>query len=462
MPVSVSKPPSIKEGRGEPVEINLSEKQSEAWHYLYDDITTEVLFGGAAGPGKTYFGCIWHINQRIQYPKSRGLIGRAKLKILEESTLVTFFQACTDMGYQAGTHFTYNGQKNTILWYNGSKTILKDLQYYPSDPNFTSLGSTEYTDAFIDEATEITLKSFEIINSRLRYKLDAFNTIPKILLTCNPGPGWVKERFVLKDGKPVALMPYQKFVGALLTDNPNPAFKAIYEQQLSRMTDDYDRQRLLHGDWEAVPEARNPFCMQYDKVRHEGSEAIFRDSLNIIMVFDFNIDPFAVNFYHMWKDEKGPHIHQFNEMSIKSGSIPIMCDLIRGKYGHKLATCLVSGDSTSRKRDISQRDNASHYQQIKTLLKLKDNQFRLTTNPTHSNSREDCNYLLANFPDFQINSSTCPDTCRDMKSVECDEFGSLIKKHRADITQQADHLDCFRYFVHSFCRPWIFEHQKRR
>lgn len=443
-------------------EVNLSVKQSEAWHYLYDKQTTEVLFGGAAGPGKTYFGCVWHINQRLAYPKSRGLIGRATIKNLEESTLVTFFQACSDMGLVAGVHYQWNQQKNIINWSNGSRTILKDLQYYPRDPNYISLGSTEYTDAFIDEATEIHLKAFDIVSSRIRYKLDQFGLIPKILITCNPGPGWVKERYVVKDNEKVVLQPYQKFVGALLTDNPNPAFRKLYEQQLSRMTDPYDIQRLLYGDWEAAPEAKNPFCTQYDKNKHESATAVFKEHLNIIISFDFNIDPFAVNFYHMWKDGSGHHIHQFDEMSIKSGSIPKMCELIKQKYGHKIFSCFISGDGTSRKRDISQRDNWSHYQQIQNILGIKPQQFKVTTNPLHTNSREDVNYLLANFPDLKFNQASCPNTCRDMKSVECDEFGSIKKKQRSDITQQADHLDAFRYFVNSFCRPWIQEHQRKR
>lgn len=184
--------------------VNLSDKQSEAWHYLEDNVTTEILYGGGAGGGKSYLGCIWHIYRRTKYPGSRGLIGRAKISALEESTLVTLKNVAAKLGYVDGYDFTYNSQKHTINWRNGSKTILKDLFQYPSDPDFVSLGSTEYTDALIEEGTEITLKAFEIVNSRIRYKLQEFNIIPKCLITCNPGPGWIKEKFIL-DGnlKPI-------------------------------------------------------------------------------------------------------------------------------------------------------------------------------------------------------------------------------------------------------------------
>lgn len=36
------------------MDITLSQKQSDAWHYLEDNITTEVVYGGAAGGGKSF------------------------------------------------------------------------------------------------------------------------------------------------------------------------------------------------------------------------------------------------------------------------------------------------------------------------------------------------------------------------------------------------------------------------
>jgi len=165
--------------------ITIEGKQFDCWHYLTDSVTTEIFYGGAAGGGKSFLGAIWHIYRRTTYPGTRGLIGRSSLKALEGSTLITFFEVCRLQGYQIGRDFTYNQQKNTINWINGSQTILKDLFQYPSDPDFISLGSTEYTDAFIDEATEISHKAFDIINSRLRWKLNDFGLIPKTLATCN-------------------------------------------------------------------------------------------------------------------------------------------------------------------------------------------------------------------------------------------------------------------------------------
>lgn len=445
----------------EPVRIELSVKQGRAWRYLEDKETNEVLFGGAAGPGKTYLGCLWQIHRRMTYPKTRGLIGRSTLKNLKESTLVTLFKALGDLGYVEGVHYKWNAQDFVMTFMNKSTITMKDLYLYPRDPDFQSLGSTEYTDAFIDEATEITKKAYEIVNSRLRWKIAEYGLVPKILLTCNPSPGWIKNTFIIDEKRaPVVLKPYQKFVAALITDNPDKAYRDLYREQLSRMSSEYDKQRLIYGDWEVEREVISPFATHYDKAKHESEKAVYYPDMKLHLIFDFNLNPFAVNMAHMWRDQHGEHVSFFDEKSMPSGSIPAMCDWIKTKYGRSLPSCVVTGDSTSKKGDIGQRDNASHYIQIQRLLGLKDHQFKIPNNPTHQNSQQDVNYVLENFPDFKINPITCPDTCRDMKIVQVDAYGSIVKKNRSDTSQLSDHLDNVRYFVNTFLKARIIYHQK--
>ncbi len=179
--------------------MKLLPKQNKAVYYLKDSTTTELLYGGAAGGGKSALGCLWLIENCQKYPNSRWLMGRAKLKTLKETTLNTFFDLASDIGIT--DQYTFNGQTNTIAFTNGSEIILKDLFLYPSDPHFDSLGSLEISGAFIDECNQIVYKAWQVVKSRIRYKLNEFDLTPKILGTCNPAKNWVYKKFYIPDDK---------------------------------------------------------------------------------------------------------------------------------------------------------------------------------------------------------------------------------------------------------------------
>lgn len=191
-------------------------------------------------------GCYWILKNSIRYPKSRWLIGRSVLKTLKDTTLNSFFDVCKHQGLNAGQHYTYNAQSNIITIFNGSTILLKDLEQYPSDPNFDELGSLEITGAFVDEVNQITEKAWNIVRSRIRYKLDEFGLIPKMLGTCNPDKGFIYQNFYkpYKDG---TLDPEKAFIQALVTDNP---FISQYYIENLKSLDRISKERLLYGNWE--------------------------------------------------------------------------------------------------------------------------------------------------------------------------------------------------------------------
>lgn len=205
---------------------------------------------------------------------------------------------------------------------------------------------------------------------------------------------------------------------------------------------------------------KNPFAHQYDPAKHESDDAVFDPSKQIIISVDFNLNPFAVTFTHIWQDAKGFHEHTFDEMSINNGSIPAMVDAIFKRYGRWIQSALLTGDAMGKKGDISQQDNASLYMQLMRGFGMSESQLRVRGNPTHENSRADVNYLLAHYHDWKINPLTCPETCRDFKNVQCDAFGQIIKKNRNDLNQRADFLDTKRYVCENFQKEWIHKHQK--
>jgi|TARA_R110000744_G_scaffold378850_1_gene495647 hypothetical protein len=239
---------------------NFTPKQELAIEYLFDNDTREVLFGGAAGGGKSYLGCCWLLIMALKFPGTRYLMGRAKLDSLKKTTLNTFLEVCQQWGLKANKHYTFNGSSNIITFYNKSEIILKDLFLYPSDRNFDSLGSLEITGAFIDEANQITEKAKNIVASRIRYKLDKFKLVPKILLSCNPSKNWCYNEYY-RPAKDNTLKPYRKFIQSLVTDNP--FISKHYEAQLQTL-DELSKQRLLYGNWEY--DTSNDSLVDYDAI----------------------------------------------------------------------------------------------------------------------------------------------------------------------------------------------------
>lgn len=219
-------------------------KQEHAVYYLKDNKTKELIYGGAAGGGKSALGVLWLIEQCQTYAGSRWLMGRSKLKALKETTLNSFFEQATKL--KITNQFNYNAQSGIIYWNNGSEILLKDLYAYPADPNFDSLGSLEITGAFIDECNQITYKAWQIVKSRIRYKIKEFNLTPKMLGTCNPAKNWVYSQFYLKS-KSGTIDNDKKFVQALPTDNPH--LPQSYLDSLLSL-DDNSKQRLYYGNWE--------------------------------------------------------------------------------------------------------------------------------------------------------------------------------------------------------------------
>lgn len=226
--------------------MHLSINQTRAFDLLEDRQTTELLYGGGAGGGKSMLGCLWLITVCSSYPGTRWLMGRSELKNLKQTTLKSFFEVTSKLNLKTGVDFSYNQGSSSIFFSNGSEILLKDLYAYPSDPEFDGLGSLEITGAFVDECNQITEKAKAIVKSRIRYKLDEHGIVPKMLMTCNPAKNWVYQQFY-KPFKSNTLSREKAFIQSLVTDNP--FISKHYIENLKGLPRE-QRERLLNGNWE--------------------------------------------------------------------------------------------------------------------------------------------------------------------------------------------------------------------
>ena len=238
-------------------DINLTKRQTEAWKILHDNTTNEICFGGSAGGAKSVLGCLWIVTLCLNYAGIRTLIGRTVLATLKQTTFKTLMEVLGPkfMGLTSPQHYQFNAQSNVLTFNNGSEIILKDLEDKPSDINKDSLGGLELTAVWVDEAVQISYLTYSILKSRIRFKLNEYNLIPKILLTSNPANNWVKKMFyipwienTLEDNK--------SFVQSLPMDNPHLPESYI---QMLRELPTQQKERLLNGSWNYLDEIDNLF-----------------------------------------------------------------------------------------------------------------------------------------------------------------------------------------------------------
>ena len=204
----------------------------------------EVLFGGAAGGGKSFGQLIDAFLYALRYPKSKQLILRRTYPELEKSLIRV------SRTIYPGSVYTYNGSNHVGYFKNGS---LIDFGYSASEADVFQYQSAEYDVIRFDELTHFTEFQYVYMLSRLR----GVNGYPKqIKSSTNPGGighAWVKERFI--DPSP----PDTPFVGedggsriflpAKIDDNPflvraDPE----YRERLLALPEEQKR-ALLFGDW---------------------------------------------------------------------------------------------------------------------------------------------------------------------------------------------------------------------
>ncbi len=258
--------------------MKLSLKQTQALDYLEDRVTKEIVYGGGAGGGKSILGCYWVLKQCHKYPGTRWLIGRSKGKTLKETTLNSLFEVCKIQNLKADTDYFYNQQTGVIKFPNGSEILLKDLFLYPSDPDFDELGSLEITGAFIDECNQIVEKAWNIVKSRIRYKLDEYGLVPKILGTCNPSRGYVYYNFY-KPFRDTVLPLTKAFIESLVDDNP---FISQYYKENLQTLDIASKQRLLFGNWDYLDTKRSLF--NYSALVDMFSNAVDDKPINYLII----------------------------------------------------------------------------------------------------------------------------------------------------------------------------------
>lgn len=265
-----------------------------------------------------------------------------------------------------------------------------------------------------------------------------------ILATLNPAQNWTKARFYtpyITSTLPDSWL----FIPSKITDNPH--IPEEYKKNLQTLSP-VEYARFVEGDWDAVEGSDNPFLWAWDDDKHISAEAVHNPNIPTYFSVDFNVNPLCA----LVIQQTGRTTHVVDEIKIEKGSVDALCDYIEA-YGVPRGLIRITGDAMGNGKTYQQRDNSSAYLTMKKRLRLSDSQLMVVANPTHKNSREDCNAALVKL-DIKVHPK-CKGLIFDAKKVECDAEGKIIKSNRKLLEQRADFLDDFRYFVNAILRKYL-------
>ena len=236
--------------------LTLTKKQ----RMFVDASEDEVLFGGAAGGGKSYGQMVDALLFALKYPGSKQLILRRTFSELDKSLIRTSLILFPREIY------SFNSSSHTGRFKNGS---VIDFGYCAQENDVYQYQSAEYDVIRFDELTHFTESQYIYLISRVR----GANGFPKqIKSSTNPGGighAWVKRRFVDDSA------PGDSFVGrdgmkrifipAYLSDNGFlERGDPTYKERLLALPE-RERKALLYGDWNIF---EGQYFSEFDPRKH--------------------------------------------------------------------------------------------------------------------------------------------------------------------------------------------------
>ena len=269
------------------MDIQVTKKQ-QAFMEARED---EVLYGGAAGGGKSYVQLIDALVYGITYPGMKQLVLRRSFPELERSLIRVMLEIYPQQIY------SYNSSKHTLRFNNGS---IIDFGFCDNESDVYKYQSAEYDVIRIDEATHFTQMMYEYLRTRIR----GANTFPT-QMKCSTNPGnvghqYFKSRFIdcmppmttyeVKNPR-TGKVQTRLFIPSRVTDNKflmeaDPDYVARLEDL---PTD--QRKALLEGSWDLY---EGQFFPEFDRDIHVIKTLPERTrDWRIYFTCDYGLDMFA-------------------------------------------------------------------------------------------------------------------------------------------------------------------------
>lgn len=299
---------------GAALELDLGElhpRQGDA----FDSEATEILYGGAAGGGKSHLLRLAAILWCMMIPGLQVYLFRRTFPDLWKNHMEgpSGFPALL-APLMAAKRVSINLSDGVVAFPNGSKIFLCHCQY---EKDVIKYQGAEIHLLLMDELTHFTQKIYRFLRGRVRLgglKVPAEykHLFPRIICGSNPGGvghNWVKSSWV-DMAAPMAIVRMDKkeggmlrqYVPALLDDNPTlKENDPDYEDRLEGLGDPNLVKAMKTGDWNIV--SGGMFDDVYSSTVHELEPFPIPFSWRIDRAFDWGSSkPFSVGW---WAESDG-------------------------------------------------------------------------------------------------------------------------------------------------------------
>ena len=261
--------------------LSITRKQGD----FINTVADEVLFGGAAGGGKSYGQLVDALLYALKYEGSKQIIFRRTFPELDKSIIRTA------LGLYPREVFQYNSSSHTGKFKNGS---IIDFGYCDTENDVYKYQSAEFDVIRFDELTHFTESMYIYMMSRLR----GANSFPKsIKSSTNPGGighQWVKDRFIdigpantvhkTTNGTRIFMPAKVQDNRFLLDSDPN------YVKRLENLSDK-DKKALLYGDWDIF---EGQYFNEFKRDIHVIKPFEIPKDWRIYIALDYGLDMLAV------------------------------------------------------------------------------------------------------------------------------------------------------------------------
>ncbi len=379
--------------------------------------STEVLFGGAAGGGKSYGQLVDALRYAVRYPASKQLILRRTYAELEKSLIRV------SLGLFPKEIYSYNASKHTGEFKNGS---LIDFGYCATENDVFQYQSAEYDVIRFDELTHFTEFQYIYLISRLR----GTKGYPKqIKSSTNPGGVghmWVKARFI--DPSPPetpfsALGNTRVFIPSKIDDNfflteGDPDYK----KRLLALPENQKR-ALLYGDWNIF---EGQYFPEFSEEIHVTDPFPIPESYRRYRTIDYGLDRLACLWIALSPEGE---IYVYRELCESNLIISEAAKRIReASEGEKIYATLAPPDLFSRSQETgkskaslfaeggiaftrSSNDREAGWLAIKELLKINEN------GRARLHVFRNCREIIRCLPMLQIDPLAPSDTLREPHAI---------------------------------------------